>query len=181
MKTIKEANDRIVRILKSIVKRTESHAISQRVREGFDSWFQNRMMVVFAVIQFPKERNLSKLQGITDFLHALEHHFTVMNKTAELKDAYDYLRSYFQSYPSVSSEDSEEALKMVDRIYGAMGLKRVTQDWGQRRSCVITTMEEAADKVSVTVKGCILHIVERIRIPESIGHNQINQNYLVKS
>ena len=98
------------------------------LEEGLMSWFGNHMTRILCSVQHIRAKDPRTLVKIGMFIEDLEHHFMAGPLNHELKAAFKFLRLYFAVYPDVTIRHSYTALKMVRKIYQALGMTLGCQD-----------------------------------------------------
>lgn len=97
--------------------------IDSKIKDLFQGWFNNRMMVILMAIQHIRAMDPKMKIGVELFLHDVEHHFTSPHGPEAVRHAFRYLKDYFSLYPVVEVAESEKAIEMVGRIYEALGME----------------------------------------------------------
>lgn len=87
------------------------------------AWFNNRMCVTLMAIENPRFRDHQSMMRIQFFLREIQCCFIKTGDSRHFRNAFRYLKRYFQVYPCVRRRQSEKALEMTARVYQAIGYK----------------------------------------------------------
>ncbi len=109
----------------------KAEAMLQRIEEALSSdvekagadvraWTGNRMWAVLRAIEKPKFKDANIMTEIKFYIKAMETFFIETRESRRFRNAFCYLRHYFQVYPWVRQRQSKKAVKMIGRIYEGM-------------------------------------------------------------